>query len=70
MPVTQQMLTEAENALHALLTGAAIVELRDQNGETLKYQRANKRDLMVYITWLEGQLGVVTAPTGPMRVWM
>lgn len=70
MIVTQQMLIDAQQALHALMTGTAIVEVRDQNGETLKYSRANKNDLLAYIEWLKGQLGLIVAPSGPMRVWM
>ena len=70
MHVTPQMLIDAQEAYHALLTGAAIVEVRDQNGEVLKYSRANKNDLFAYIEWLKGQLGMTVAPSGPMRVWM
>jgi hypothetical protein len=70
MAVTQQMLTEATEAYHALLTGTAVVEFRDQNGETVKYSRANKNDLKAYIDMLKVELGQTAAPTGPMRVWM
>lgn len=70
MAVTQQMLTEAEKAYHDLLTGSAVVEFRDQNGETVKYLRANKNDLLAYINSLKAQLGQSVAPSGPMRVWM
>ena len=70
MPVTQQMLTDAQDAYHALMTGAAIAEVRDQNGEVLKYSKTNKTDLLAYIEWLKGQLGMSVAPLGPMRVWM
>ena len=70
MIITMQMLLDAQQAYHDLMTGAAIVEVRDQNAETLKYSRANKNDLFAYIEWLKGQLGMTVAPSGPMRVWM
>lgn len=70
MIVTEQMLIDAQTALHALLTGSAVAEFRDQNGETVKYSKANKSDLMAYIEWLKGQLGMTVLPSGPMRVWM
>lgn len=70
MPVTLQMLIDAQEAYHALLTGSAIVEVRDQNAETIRYSKTNKNDLWAYIEWLKGQLGMTVAPSGPMRVWM
>ena len=70
MIITMQMLLDAQQAYHDLMTGAAIVEVRDQNAETVKYSRANKNDLFAYIEWLKGQLGMTVAPSGPMRVWM
>lgn len=70
MAVTDQMLTEAQNALHALLTGSAVVEFTDQNGEKIRYTAAKKHDLIAYIAWLKGELGLDVAPTGPMKVWM
>lgn len=70
MAVTQQMLTDAQDAYHALMTGSAVAEFRDQNGETVKYSKTSKNDLLAYIQWLKGQLGMAVAPTGPMRVWM
>ena len=70
MIITMQMLLDAQEAYHALLTGSAVAEFRDQNGETVKYSRANKNDLFAYIEWLKGQLGLAVAPSGPMRVWM
>lgn len=70
MIITMQMLLDAQQAYHDLMTGTAIVEVRDQNAETVKYSRANKNDLLAYIEWLKGQLGLAVAPSGPMRVWM
>ena len=70
MEVTQQMLIDAQNALHALLTGSAVRVYVDQNGERLEYSLAKKSDLMAYIDWLKSQLGMAVRPAGPMRVWM
>ena len=70
MIITMQMLLDAQQAYHDLMTGAAIVEVRDQNAETIRYSKANKNDLFAYIEWLKGQLGMTVAPSGPMRVWM
>lgn len=70
MIITMQMLLDAQQAYHDLMTGAAIVEVRDQNAETIRYSKTNKNDLWAYIEWLKGQLGMTVAPSGPMRVWM
>ena len=70
MPVTLQMLIDAQEAYHALLTGSAVAELVDQNGEKTRYTAAKRTDLWAYIEWLKGQLGMTVAPSGPMRVWM
>lgn len=70
MIITMQMLLDAQQAYHDLMTGAAIVEVRDQNAETIRYSKTNKNDLLAYIEWLKGQLGMTVAPSGPMRVWM
>lgn len=71
MPVTLQMLTEARNAYHALLTGQAVASFRDQNGEQVTYSKTNRGDLLAYIDWLKSELGLtVPASAAPMRVWM
>lgn len=70
MAVTQQMLNDAEAAYHALMIGGAVAEFTDQNGEKVRYTAAKKHDLLAYIEWLKGQLGLAVAPSGPMRVWM
>lgn len=68
MAVTQQMLDEARQAYHDLLTGRAVRVVVDQNGERIEYTAANRSALSAYISDLERQLGV-TIPSGPMRVW-
>lgn len=70
LTVTQEMLDEAQKAYHQLMIGDGIAEFRDQNGETVKYAKADANRLLNYINWLKGELGIVTAPAGPMRVWL
>ncbi len=73
MPVnttaTHLLLKEAEAAMHALMTGTQVIEVKDQNGETLRYNQAKKADLAIYIETLKQQLGILTRGTGPMRVF-
>lgn len=64
----QDRLTEAENAYHSLMSGQAVVEFRDQNGETVRYQAANAFRLAAYIESLKDQIGGYAA-AAPMRIW-
>lgn len=70
MATLAQRLAEAEVAYHALLTGKAVVEVRDQNGESVVYQQANRAALAAYVTDLKRQIGSSAgqSETGPMRV--
>lgn len=63
----QDRLNEAEAAYHALQCGQAVAEVRDQNGESVRYTAANASRLYGYILDLKRQLGI-TAYSGPMRV--
>jgi hypothetical protein len=64
-----QRLVEAETAYHALLTGRSVVELRDQNGETIRYTPASRLALLSYINDLKRQVDASSAPsTAPLRV--
>lgn len=65
MANVQQRLTEAEAAYHDLLTGKAVVEFRDQNGEVVRYGQARKGDLAAYIERLKTQIAGTTR-NGPM----
>lgn len=65
----QQKLTDAESAYHDLMTGAAVVEVTDQNGERIKYNAANAFRLAAYIQDLKNQLNPSLNSTGPMRFW-
>lgn len=66
MATLQERLDEAEAAYHDLLIGKAVVELRDANGETIRYTVANRAALASYIEDLKRQLGTITV-SGPMR---
>lgn len=65
---TQQELTEAETAYHKLMLGHSAVEVRDQNGDMVRYTPANRQALQLYIQKLRIELGVViptaTRPAG------
>lgn len=65
----QETLAEAKAAYHELLTGRAVAEFRDQNGETVRYQAANARSLAAYIQDLENQLSTECRPSAPMQFW-
>jgi hypothetical protein len=68
MPLTlQERLDEAETALHELLTGRAVVEVRDMDGSSIRYTRAQVPALRRYIDELKAQLTPSTNG-GPMRL--
>lgn len=60
MDLTTQ-LAEAEAAYHALMVGQSVAELRDSNGELIRYTPANAGRLLAYITSLKQQLGLIAA---------
>ena len=70
---TLQALTEARQAYHDLLTGQAVTEFRDQNGEMVRYTQINRAALSDYIARLERQyaleIGATPSGVAPMRVW-
>lgn len=66
MATTQELLDQANDAYHRLMTGAAVVEVTDQNGERVRYQPSNAYRLAAYINTLERKLA--TEPQGPMQV--
>lgn len=65
----QQKLEQAEQDYHDLVTGNKARVFVDQNGERVEYVQANAARLAAYINDLKVQLGISTAPRGPMRVW-
>ncbi|WP_081714531.1 gpW family head-tail joining protein [Asticcacaulis sp. AC466] len=62
-------LNEAENAYHALMTGAQVVRVQDQSGESVSYTVANASRLKGYIAELRAQIAgsSLTTRTGPIR---
>lgn len=70
---TQQALNEARQAYHNLLTGQAVAEFRDQNGEMVRYTQMSRAALADYVNQLErklaAELGQTPASVAPMRVW-
>lgn len=66
MSTLKERLNEAEAALHALQLGRSAVEVRDQNGEMVRYTPANRAALSAYIQTLKQQLdsNSVSGPLG------
>ena len=62
MTTPQQRLAEAEAAYHALSLGRAVVEVRDSNGELVKYGPASLSALTAYIAELRRQITGVGLP--------
>jgi hypothetical protein len=60
----QQYLADAQLALHELLTGVAVTDLVDQNGQTTRYYRNSSSlgELRRYISELEAKLSGYSAP--------
>lgn len=66
----QTRLNEAETALHNVLVGKGIAEVRDFNGESIRYNKVETSALRAYIKGLQEQIATMlgTVPTsGPMR---
>lgn len=56
LPSVQERLAEARLAYHLLLTGQQEVEVRDANGESVRFTAANASRLRAYISELEDEL--------------
>lgn len=70
MSELEAKLADAEAAYHALMIGQSIAELRDQNGELVRYTPANAGRLLAYITSLKQQLGLIGVNGfSPARAW-
>lgn len=61
-------LAAAENAYHNLMIGHSVAELRDQNGEMVRYTPASVSRLAAYIDQLKIELGQ-KYPSAPARVF-
>jgi hypothetical protein len=55
----QERLQQAEDAYHRLMLGQSVVEVRDSNGESVRYTATNRNALSAYINELKRQLGVL-----------
>ena len=60
MSSLREQLTDARDAYHRLMTGAAFVEFKDGTGESIRYKPADAKTLLAYIESLERQLGTPT----------
>lgn len=56
MPTTSELLSEAQDAYHELMIGNKPVEVRDSNGESVRFTRADADRLRGYIKELEVKL--------------
>lgn len=64
------LLEEAEAAYHALATGQAVAEVRDHNGETIRYFAPQMGRLRAYIFQLRAELGQSQGGNlAPARGW-
>jgi hypothetical protein len=62
---TSQLLAEARQAYHSLMTGTSARVVLDQNGERVEFTAANAQKLYSYIMELERQLNPVQAGATP-----
>ncbi len=68
----QARLADAETALHNVLIGKGVTEVRDFNGEMVRYTRVDTSLLRAYIKELQDQIAVLlgnATVTGPMRIF-
>ncbi|WP_299558702.1 gpW family head-tail joining protein [uncultured Sulfitobacter sp.] len=63
----QARLTQAEDALHELLTGAQVVRV-EYDGDMQEYTRTTEDRLRAYIRELQGKLGLVRKRPRSRRV--
>lgn len=71
MATTAELLAEARSAYHELMIGNQAVEVRDSNGESVRFTRADADRLRGYIKELEAQLAAengTAMPRRPMRL--
>lgn len=66
MPLTlAERLVEAEAAYHKLQIGESAVEVRDSNGESIRFAQANQGRLRAYVAELKAQIAAEVAGTTP-----
>lgn len=68
LPSLAERLEQAQLAYHQLAMGMSVVEVKDSNGEAVRYQAASMPRLASYIAELQRQLGDTTS--GPLQVFL
>lgn len=63
----ETQLAEAQDALHKLMTGQAVVSIQ-RDGKTVQFQQSNRADLQAYISTLQTQLGSSSRRRRPARL--
>ena len=58
MPTVQQRLSDAKEALHALILGESVVSVTVLGGRTNQYKAADESKLRRYIQELEAEIGI------------
>jgi len=66
MATPQELLTQAQNAYHQLMTGKLAKVVVDQNGERVEFNATNSGKLLSYIQSLQDQIAG-TRSNRPMR---
>lgn len=66
MATLAERLVEAEAAYHSLMVGGGVAEVRDSNGESIRYTQANASRLRAYILELKALIAGQTQK-GPLR---
>lgn len=64
---TAEMLKEAKDAYHQLMTGQAVNVYVDQGGERVEYSRTSAVALRMYIRELEAEISGTPAHSGAAR---
>lgn len=67
--ILQQRLEEAELAYHRLVMGEGVVQVTDQNRESVIYSKADLGKLKNYIAELKAEISGVQ-PKGPLKFIM
>lgn len=69
MATLTELLADAEQAYHSLITGTAVVKVRDQNGEEVTYNQTSLARLLAYIQTLKDQITPDWRANRPMKVY-
>lgn len=59
---TSTELAQAQAALHKLLTGSMVAEVKKPDGSSVKFTAADESKLRAYISQLKYELGLTTTP--------